>query len=101
MSYNLLAISNTAPDWQKINANVFNPNGPVEMFPIDEGDGLAYLGLSIPASKLARNPDAWEEIATILRSLRFIYNFKVYDLYGGFFVEEDNIHKVKQQLMGT
>lgn len=100
MSYNLLAISNCEPDWRKINSDLFNPNGPIEMFPIEEGDGQFYLGLSIPSSKLDKHPNTWEILKKTISTLQTEYNFRVFDLYGGFYIEEGNLPDVKKQLIG-
>lgn len=100
MGYSLLAIAEQAPNWKELHANVFNPNGPIEMFPINEGDGKHYLGLNIPSSKLDKHPNTWEELEQTIKELRATYHFKVFDLYGGFYIEDGNLLNVRKQLIG-
>lgn len=99
MGYSLLAIADQQPNWNELHADVFNPNGPIEMFPIDEGDGKAYLGLNIPSSKLDTHANTWEELEETINKLKTSYKFKVFDLYGGFFVNDGNMLEVKKQLI--
>ena len=100
MAYSLLAIGNKKTSWKELHSDIFNPNGPIEMFPIDEGDDKSYLGISIPSSKLDKHPNTWKELEKTIKALRSKYNFKVFDLYGGFYVDDRNLMEVKKQLIG-
>jgi hypothetical protein len=101
MGYSLLAIAEQEPNWKELHADVFNPDGPIEMFPIDEGDAKYYLGLNIPSSKLDKHSNTWEELEKTINALKSTYNFKVFDLYGGFYVDDQNLLEVKKQLIGV
>lgn len=101
MSYNIIAITDNEPNWQELHAKVFDPNGPIEMFPIDERDGIHYLGLSIPSTKLDKYPNTWAELEKTIKALRSKYSFKVFDLYGGFYIDDGNLMEVKKQLIGN
>lgn len=100
MGYSLIAIAEKEPEWAELHGEVFNPNGPIEMFPIDEGDGKFYLGINIPSSKYNAYPNTWEELEKTIRTLLAKYNFMVFDLYGGFYIDDENIAEVKKQLTG-
>lgn len=100
MGYSLLAIAEQEPNWKELHSEVFNPNGPIEMFPIDEGDGKFYLGLSIPSSKLDKYPNTWDKLENTIKALRSKYSFKVFDLYGGFHVDDGNLLEIRKQLIG-
>jgi hypothetical protein len=99
MAYSFLAISDNEPNWEELHSEVFNPNGAIEMFPIEEDDGKSYLGISIPSSKLELNPNTWDELVTTITTLKNKYSFKIFDLYHGFFVDDSNIDEVKSQLI--
>lgn len=100
MGYALIGIAEKEPDWKQLHADVCDPKGPLEFIPIEEGDGKHYLGISIPSSKLKAHDNAWEVLENVLGRMRKQHGFQVFDLYGGFFVDEENLPKLKQQLLG-
>ncbi len=100
MAYSFIAIPKNAPDWKQLHSDVFNPKGAIEMFPIDENNGSFSLGISIPTSKLDAHSNTWEELEKIIRVLQSKYSFKVFDLYGGFYIDGENLKEVRNQLIG-
>lgn len=100
MGYSILAIAKKEPNWQELHSGIFNPNGPIEIFPIEEKDGRYYLGLSIPSTKLEEHPNTWDELEATINVLKSKYSFKLFDLYAGFYIEDENLLEVKKQLIG-
>lgn len=100
MSYNIIGIAEKEPNWKELHSDVFNPVGAIEMFPIDQGDGKFYLGLSIPSKNIETHPNLWQQLEEVINQLRNKHGFQVFDLYGGFYVDQNNLAKLKKQLIG-
>ncbi|MBL4705906.1 MAG: hypothetical protein JKY54_15375 [Flavobacteriales bacterium] len=99
MGYNLLAIHSEEPDWTKLHEDILDKDGAIELFPIKEDDGKHYLGVNIPYNKLIAHSNTWEQLEKVVQILRTKYEFQVFDLYGGFFVDDGNLMEVKKQLL--
>lgn len=99
MAYSLIATTTQKTDWKKLYAEVFNPDIGIEMFPIASGaPDVYYLGINIPFFKLDAHPDTWDILVKIINKLKTVFSFEVFDLYNGFFVDDQNIEQVKKSL---
>lgn len=99
MAYSFIATTTQKTDWQKLHAEVFNPDSAIEMFPIasDEPD-VFYLGISIPMLKIDKYSDTWNDLVKTITKLKTAHSFEIFDLYHGFYVGDQNIEQVKKAL---
>lgn len=99
MAYSFIAITSVKPDWKDLHSNIFRANSAIEMFPIKSDDPKTYyLGMCIPFHKLDLYPNTWNDLVELINKLKTVYNFKVFDLYNGFFINDKNIKIIKKSL---
>lgn len=101
MAYSFIAITKKTQNWTEVRNRVFDPESAIEMFPIESGKkGVYNLGICIPSVKLNQRPQTWDELLRIFNSLKIDFEFEVFDLYHGFYVTDDNLHEVRNSLLG-
>ena len=100
MAYSFIANTTKEVDWSNLHSEVFIPDSAIEMFPIasDKSDNY-YLGISIPFGKLDKYPNTWDDLVNTIHKLKRNYGFEIFDLYHGFFVNDNNINQVKESLL--
>ncbi len=99
MAYSFIASTTQKTEWQKLHKEVFKSTNGIEMFPIASSvPNVFYLGICIPFSRLETYPDTWNVLVKIISELKTTYSFEIFDLYNGFFVDDQNIEQVKKSL---
>jgi hypothetical protein len=101
MAYNLLAEKTEDFDWVKIRNFLDGLETQcIEAFPIqsDIGKRMYFLGVSIPYSKLDEESDFWPIFVRFFNVLTQDFNFNVFDLYLGEYLDKEKLPQVKKNL---
>ena len=98
MSYNLIAISTDKIDWKSLHKSVNQFKSSLEYIPIMASEIIKYdsLGISIPSKKIDNK--TWQETEIVLNILIKNFRMRIYELYSGDEITENNFNVVKSNL---
>ena len=98
MGFSLLLIPNEERvSWKEVNAIFSRSCKYIEGFPV-QFDSKDCLGLNIPSKSYGLR--AWGELKPFLSVMVQKFDFKIWELYNGSEVTQENIADLKKYIMG-